>query len=278
MNQPETPPNAPEPPRPLRTEIAEALRNLLRKPGLRPGGRAAVAAALTLTALILALAILPKIWPPNGEATPEANVPIATDSADQYLTDAEIENKIINYIALNVWAERAGRAAADHPETFPEAMMAAPNPRCAGRFRENTLNDLNPDLETATKRLLECAAAQSAVENRDRPPWEELSPLEREARARAHLTLLWTALNPETIISLNIAWQKAAEVNRENNDEFRQFAAAYAECEEIPGRLAPQLAQAADRETLALDWTAATHRMRDCAFSVNERLFPQERG
>ena len=284
MNRPEPPDDRPRqpgpepPPRPLRTEIAAALAALRRKPGLKPGGRAAGAAAVILTALILALALLPKIWPPGPVAAPETGVPITTDQANRYLTDAEIEKKIIDYIALTAWAEQAGRAAIDRPESFPEAMMTEPNPRCAGQFRENTVNDLNPDLERERERLLECAAAQSRYENRARPRWEHLSPLEREARARANLTLLWNALNPETVISVRIAWQQAAEVNRQNNDEFRQFAAAYAECESIPGQLAPRMAQAADRQTLALDWTDAAARMRDCAFSVNEKLFPQETG
>ena len=283
MNRQEPPDDRPhepdqEPLRPLRTEIAAALNALRRKPGLKPGGRAAGAAAVILTALILAIALLPKIWPPGPVAAPETGVPITTDQANRYLTDAEIEKKIIDYIALTAWAEQAGRAAINHPETFPEAMLTEPNPRCAGQFRAAILENLNPDLERERERLLECAAARSEYQNRARPRWEHLSPLEREARTRAHLTLLWNALNPETVISVRIAWQQAAEVNRSNNDEFRQFAAAYAECESIPHQLAPRMAQAADRQTLALDWTNAAARMRDCAFSVNEKLFPQETG
>ena len=257
---------------PLRRAAAQALMRLLRRPGLRPGGRAAGAAAMLVVALMLTIAL----W--RGPAQPPAGgnggaVPVSTDRADEYLTDAEIEKKIIDFLALNAWAEAAGTAAAENPQKFPEALTASPSPLCAAGHRAEAAA-AESGLDRARAKLMDCIAGESGRAAAGRPLWEDMLPGEREARSRAALRMLWEAISPETTISTRIAWQTAAEVNRHNNEEFRLFIAEYAECGEIPDRLAPELATQASRQETAAAWLRAVAEMRDCAGRVNTRLFP----
>lgn len=257
----------------LRQAGAAGLRRLLRRPGLRPGGRAAGGAAALIVALMLAVTLWPGPRPPQaGEA---GAVPVSTSGADQYLNDAEIEKKIIDYLALNAWAEQAGTAAAENPGAFPQALTASPSPDCAARHRSETVGAANPDPDQARNRLMRCIAEESAQEAALRPSWEDMPPLEREIRSRAALRMLWDAVSPETAINVRIAWQTAAEVNRRNNYEFRRFAAEYAECGRLPDRLAPGLAALTHGPEMAAAWLQAVGRLRGCAASVNARLFPQ---
>ena len=257
---------------PLRRAAAQALKRLLRRPGLRPGGRAAGAAAMLVVALMLTVAL----W--RGPAQPPAGgnggaVPVSTDRADEYLADAEIEKKIIDFLALNAWAEAAGTAAAENPEKFPEALTASPSPLCAAGHRAEAAA-ANPGLELARAKLMDCIAEENGRAAAVRPLWEDMRPDEREARSRAALRMLWEAISPETTINTRIAWQTAAEVNRHNNEEFRLFIAEYAECGRIPDRLAPELAAQASRNGMAAAWLRAVEELRDCAGRVNTRLFP----
>lgn len=257
---------------PLRRAAAQALKRLLRRPGLRPGGRAAGAAAMLVVALMLTVAL----W--RGPAQPPAGgnggaVPVSTDRADEYLADAEIEKKIIDFLALNAWAEAAGTAAAENPQKFPEALTASPSPLCAAKRRAEAAA-ANPGLDLARAKLMDCIADESGRAAAVRPLWEDMRPDEREARSRAALRMLWEAISPETTINTRIAWQTAAEVNRHNNEEFRLFIAEYAECGRIPDRLAPELAAQRSRQETAAAWLRAVEELRDCAGRVNTRLFP----
>lgn len=259
---------------PLRRAAAQALKRLLRRPGLRPGGRAAGAAAMLVVALMLTVAL----W--RGPAQPPAGrdggaVPVSTDRADEYLTDAEIEKKIIDFLALNAWAEAAGTAAAENPQKFPEALTASPSPLCAAGHRAEAAA-AESGLDLARAKLMNCIEGENGRAAAGRPLWEDMTPGEREARSRAALRMLWEAISPETTISTRIAWQTAAEVNRHNNEEFRLFIAEYAECGEIPDRLAPELAEEESRNEMAAAWLSAVERMRDCASEVNARLFPAQ--
>lgn len=257
---------------PLRRAATQALKRLLQRPGLRPGGRAAGAAAMLVVALMLAVAL----W--GGPAQPPAGgnggaVPVSTDRADEYLTDAEIEKKIIDFLALNAWAEAAGTAAAENPQKFPEALTASPSPLCAAGHRAEAAA-AESGLDRARAKLMNCIEGENGRAAAGRPLWEDMTPGEREARSRAALRMLWEAISPETTINTRIAWQTAAEVNRHNNEEFRLFIAEYAECGRIPDRLAPELAAPGSRQETAAAWLRAVAEMRDCAGRVNTRLFP----
>lgn len=259
---------------PLRRAATQALKRMLRRPGLRPGGRAAGAAAILVVALMLTVAL----W--RGPAQPPEGgdggaVPVSTDRADEYLTDAEIEKKIIDFLALNAWAEAAGTAAAENPQKFPEALTASPSPLCAAGHRAKAAA-AESGLDRARAKLMNCIAGESGRAAAGRPLWEDMTPGEREARSRAALRMLWDAISPERTINTRIAWQTAAEVNRHNNEEFRLFIAEYAECGEIPDRLAPGLAEEESRNEMAAAWLSAVERMRDCASGVNARLFPAQ--
>ena len=252
----------------------------LARPSIKPGGRM-ITVTLMLTGLALVLAALP-LPPAPTPATVEGGngpVPVFTDDADEYITDDQIQLKLVDYLAVNAWAEFTFKAAENDPMNFTKAMLARPSTTCAADYREAQLRDhIEPDNALSAQSILDCVEREINLNPGSRPPWDEMTQIEREAHSRARLRMLWRAISPELHISTKAALQQAVEMNRENNEAFRRFVEEYQECENHAEQEAVRLSQTEDGKPLGDAWMQVNMELRKCASTNTERLFPQNLG
>lgn len=226
--------------------------------------------ALTLAPLVAGLIVLILLLPPVPAETPEdeapAVKPIVSETQDR-LDQAFIATKISRYIALTTWAELAHGDALENQESFYRSFMAEPDLECATAYQQT--RRLRP--QTTPGLLFDCARQGMSQAP---PPWTDMTPIEREARSRRKLQLLWKSIAPEYWINTGLAFQQAREVNRANNEEFRQFAEPYDVC---IGQLDPHvksLAVSLDAGAMSAAWIAAAQHMQTCSDRITENRFP----
>ena len=259
-----------------RAALSALARHALGRPGRRPGPRVLVILAIMVGA---ALALAPCLELPGPAPTvvlEDGEGPVVfTEDADEYLTNPQIELKLIDYLALNAWAQMAHDDAALRPEDFTKSLLAAPSRSCAAEYRASSLDQelgaRNPDPVT---RLVQCTRDERESQQANQRAWDSMTPVEREAHARVRLRMLWKAISPEYQMSTRAAFQAGVELNRENNQQFRRFAEEYRECEQYAENQAPILAKTKVGTPMRDRWQQINLTLRECAWSHTERMFP----
>ena len=223
-------------------------------------------AATTVAALTALIFLLPPVpqEPPENEAP--AVKPVISDTQDR-LDQTLIATKISHYIALTTWAELAYSDALEHQDTFYRSFMAEPDLGCAVGYQET--RRLKP--EASPELLFQCARQSMIPEP---PAWQAMDPIEKEARARHKLQLLWKSIAPEYWLTTGLAFQNALEINRQNNDEFREFAEPYDVCLTTIEPHVRSLAIAPDNAGMSSAWITAARQMRNCSDRITEARFP----
>ena len=255
-------PTRPQPFLPSRIRAAWRRLSLLKK--------ISIAGTFTAATVVAGLAALILLLPPVPQEPPEiddpAVKPVISDTSER-LSQELITDKITRYIALTTWSELTHEEALAGRDTFYRSFMAEADLACASGYQQT--RRLRP--ETTTQMLFECTRTGM---NTQPPAWEAMTPIEREARARRKLGLLWRSITPEYWIATGIAFQNAAEVNRQNNEEFRQFAEPYDLCLDTFDSHVKSLAAAGDHAAIGAAWMAAARHFQTCSDSVTETRFP----
>ena len=262
-------------------------RAALRRPGLRPGGRA-LFMLLALLAAGLALAPWLELTGPAPTLTTDVDgVPVLlTDGADEYLSSSQVELALIEYLALNAWAENVQQAAMKESMDFSGAMLAAPSKKCAADYRIAQLQpqpEADPSESPAgaavaaigeTGQLTLCVQQEMERAPKRGNSWDNMPEVEREAHARARLRMMWQAISPPYQMEVRAALQHAVNLNAENNDVFSRFTEEYSECAQRAEDQAPELAKHKDGPPLGNAWLDTTMAMRECAFARTQEMFP----
>ena len=197
--------------------------------------------------------------------------------AREYMSNQEVEETIISYIALNVWAEVVNKTATDNQEAFPPMMMSEPDRGCAKQYRERRLAQPSEGKSQGMTSLIECATRKAEISAIRLSKWEEMSQEHREAETRTRLRMLWQAISPVTVLQTGYAFRQAMYLTERNSPKVKEFAEEYRECENIADSRARILSLVNDRENLSQAWLTASLKMRECVQETNARVFPFEK-
>lgn len=232
-------------------------------------------AALTATGLIF-LFTLAAITAFFGAPAPRGDLPypVIRGEDSPVLDDREAEARVVEHLAVIAWAhnttERAIGVRENGPHPFSLYMLSQPDLHCARQYRETSLSLGEPDLE-----FLEICMDQNLA-HRQPAPWQSMKAIEREARMRQQLRLLWASLSPEQAARASLAYSNRLDVDRGNNDAFRAFAESFDVCLERAEERAAVLAGEDMEAELAEGWLEAGDEMAACRDRVTESIFPVE--
>ena len=230
---------------------------------IKIGSAAAIVFALLVT---FTLVCSPDPQPPvpgdTGQFIPPE--PVQASSTIQMAKD-DIDRQTGEYLALTVWAENALRTAHTEPALFHRNMFTTPNIKCVNQFRDSRLE--TPDASPDT--LFDCARNPQEKEQ----PWNDITPEEREARARRAIGLLAMSMDPPTFISANIAANRGLKVNSKTDPDFASFAAVYDTCQIQAQAFAQPLARAGIPQDMAQIWVDANEHLESCFSTITQSIF-----
>ena len=224
----------------------------------------------TFTGLLILVALcLPS---PEMQEEDETNATLpgpVTGQARAEMTHEEIQELIIEYLALTVWAENAHRTAEKDPASFHLTLLTGPDQECAKRYRELRVEKPNTKPEAA----FECALSKTMSQERRRD-WQDLSQDEQKARALQGMRMLALSMDPPKLMTTNIAARRGLRVNSRTNPDFATFAANYDTCYAQAQAFAPHLAEAESAQDMVLVWQTANTHLDRCYGTITENLFP----
>ena len=205
----------------------------------------------------------------NGKATQggqEKQMPIFSTSRVN-MTPQEIRNLTGDYMAVTLWAHVAGETARNNPDDFHQMLFSDPDRECVEAHRD--LLEVTP--EPPVEKLISCGQ-ESAAMGRDNV-WAEISDLEREARARRAVGLLFWSIDPPSMMTVQIAHEKGLEVNAKTNPAFARFANKYDICEGVSQEFVPGMTEAETPRDIASIWMLAEQKIKECLDIVTSDLF-----
>ena len=240
-------------------------------------GLLAALAGLTMTAAIMPCARGPEANRETAEEAPrreettwalDGSPPVSSTSMVK-MTPEQVREMTGEYIAVNLWARTAHSAAAESPEDFPRMLFTKPSRECVKEHR--SLLEVMP--EPPVERLLACGEANASRAGAAGQKWSQLSPEEREARARRSVGLLFWSTDPPSLMSVMLAQRRGLDVSVRTNPDFARFAANYNTCEEEAGRLGEELAGEDQPTRMAEIWLRAERDLKACINTVTASIF-----
>lgn len=252
--------------------------------------------SIVLTLLILSTA-LACTSTPDQETQPHDPAPaqpaITPYTPSQALTKEQIDQRTIYYLAVSTWADIIHSTYSPHhpnqpiPHTHPQdppqdppyppipdtnfhhAMMSQPHTKCANDFQKNRKTLPYPPVEE----LFLCTA--NMIASSDASGWNTASDLEKEARARQHLSYLWQSINPIVLIATKFAAQRGIDFNPIDNPDFADLASKYQPCAPTDADV-NALAQAPTPTQMAKEWSQIQQTLSNCVDNVTNTIFPKE--
>ena len=196
----------------------------------------------------------------------EGKKPISS-STRVLMTPDEIWEITGEYMAVTMWAHIAGETARNDPDNFHQIFFSEPDRGCVEAHRALIEEIPEPPVE----RFISCGQA-SAAQGRDNV-WSEISNVEKEARARRSVGLLFWSIDPPSMMTVQIAHQRGLEVNMKTNPEFARFATQYDICEKVSQKFVEGLAKAERPTDIADIWLMAEDHITECSNKVTASLF-----